>query len=519
LYRTGPGSSTIEAENGKEFAISHWFDGFTQVHRFQILPSTEPSQPTRVLYNSRRTVDHLVEQIRKSGKLEGFSFGQKRDPCESFFKKLQQYFFSPVPDDTSTPPPPDARNIGVTLSANPPGLTPPADSEKAEQSGIRSLVNKTDASAYQFIDPETLEPIGIAHQTSLHPGLKGPFSAAHAKTCPVTGEVYNYNLEVSKNPVYKLFCASPSTGKTRILATITDAPAAYLHSLLLTQNYVILCVWGSHYAYKGMSLMWNQNILDSIASTDKKQPAKWYVIDRTSAQKGIVATYQSDTFFCFHTINAYEETTNGQTSVIADLTCFNDTSVLKRFYYENLLSTAPGARTYTGAKRENNRPWLARYRLPSIPSEADIPGKKPRTAVQVYAADRDHSLELPTINPAYVTKKYRYTYGVTDRNQASFWDGLAKFDSETQTSIFWQHKAQTAGEPIFVRDPEGTEEDDGVLLTVVLDGNRGRSYLLCLNARDLTEMGRAETPVVVGFGFHGIHVPSRGESKGRYLDV
>ena len=59
--------------------------------------------------------------------------------------------------------------------------------------------------------------------------------------------------------------------------------------------------------------------------------------------------------------------------------------------------------------------------------------------------------------------------------------------------------AQSLGEPIFVADREGTEEDDGACLSGVLDGTRGRSYLLCLDARTFEE-------VVMPFGFHGSHV-------------
>ena len=47
-------------------------------------------------------------------------------------------------------------------------------------------------------------------------------------------------------------------------------------------------------------------------------------------------------------------------------------------------------------------------------------------------------------------------------------------------------------------DPEGTEEDDGACLSGALDGRRGRSYLLCLDARTFEE-------VVRPFGFHGSH--------------
>ena len=525
LYRTGPGTYRVATDDGKEFKASHWFDGFTQVHRFQILPATGETPSTRVVYNSRRTVDGLIENVRKSGRLDGFSFGQKRDPCQSFFKKLMSVFVSSTPAHEPIEGRADNRNVGVTLSLNVPGLSPPASqavsSGQEANSGMGTLINKTDASVYQMLDPETLEPVGIADQTALDPELIGPFSGAHAKTCPVTGECFNYNLDIAKDSTYRVFCASPSTSKTTILATIRDAPAAYVHSLFLTENYVILCVWGSHYAYRGMTLMYHKNMLDSISATDPKKPCRWYVIDRSPARRGVLATYHSRAFYSFHTINAYEEqshTAPGHTDIICDLACYDDVSVLKRFYYENLVSSGPGVEAYAGSKGDSTRSWIGRYRLSDIPSEADKPGK-PRAAIQVFSAPRNISLELPILNPAFVTKPHRYVYGVTDRGQSSFFDGLGKFDFETRTTMFWQENAQTAGEPIFVQNPEGLEEDDGVLLSVVLDGLRGKSYLLCLDARTMKEMGRAETDVVIGFGFHGLHVPSQGTSKGKTLDV
>lgn len=40
----------------------------------------------------------------------------------------------------------------------------------------------------------------------------------------------------------------------------------------------------------------------------------------------------------------------------------------------------------------------------------------------------------------------------------------------------------------------------------MLDGEGAVSYLLCLDARDMKEVGWADCGVAVGFGFHGIHV-------------
>ena len=84
-----------------------------------------------------------------------------------------------------------------------------------------------------------------------------------------------------------------------------------------------------------------------------------------------------------------------------------------------------------------------------------------------------------------------------------------KYDTHSHTPIFWSENGQSAGEAIFVPNPAGTEEDDGALLSVVLDGFSGKSYLLCLDAKMMTERGRASLETVVGFGFHGTHF-SRG---------
>jgi torulene dioxygenase len=115
------------------------------------------------------------------------------------------------------------------------------------------------------------------------------------------------------------------------------------------------------------------------------------------------------------------------------------------------------------------------------------------------------SMELPTINPHYLTKRHRFSYGCSDRLKSSFMDGLVKFDNVTKESIFWEEKGHTPGEAIFVADPNGMAEDDGVLLSVVLDGYVDRSYLLVLDARELKEVGRAEMLGPMSFGFHGAY--------------
>ncbi|KAJ5301889.1 hypothetical protein PENANT_c002G03749 [Penicillium antarcticum] len=120
------------------------------------------------------------------------------------------------------------------------------------------------------------------------------------------------------------------------------------------------------------------------------------------------------------------------------------------------------------------------------------------------------------MNSKFVTEKYRYTYATTFRGESTITDGIMKFDCDTQESSLWARQGHSPGAPIFVADPDGVSEDDGVLLSVVLDGMTCKSNLLCLDAGKLAELGRADVKGAVVFGFHGKHVPVVGLPTGEY---
>jgi carotenoid cleavage dioxygenase-like enzyme len=56
---------------------------------------------------------------------------------------------------------------------------------------------------------------------------------------------------------------------------------------------------------------------------------------------------------------------------------------------------------------------------------------------------------------------------------------------------------------VFVGNPEQKAEDDGVLLSVVLNEEKQTSFLLILDAATLKEIGRAEVTHPILFGYHG----------------
>ncbi|KAL4899769.1 hypothetical protein BDW74DRAFT_107528 [Aspergillus multicolor] len=529
LYRTGPGRYKVDTIHGNTFHVSHWFDGFSQTHRFQLVPSDDPGSPMRVFYNSRFSTDDLIEHARETGSLgDKFSFGgfkdrskdelQDRDPCETMYHKVQTTY-EPRKDS------PSYSNTGVTLSVNMPGLDDSSlqgsNGNGASASRVKTLTAKTDNSSYKQLHPSTLEPLAMASQKNLHPDLNGPISASHAKSDPETGDVYNYNLSFSSMgiPTYRVFCVSAKTGETTILATFTAAPA-YLHSFFLTKDYMIICVWNSHLSPAAFNKR-PASYIGAIKAFDGKIPTMWYVVDRHG--RGLVAVYKSPAFFCFHTINSWQEGSNSndgpaQTDIIAECVALENTDVLHQLYYEYLVSSSSRAHHKSDAqsnghsKRTQSR--IARFRLPAIPTTNEVEEKgesQPQVSLNATLLSttcQDLSPELPTLNPSYITRPHRYTYAVIDRGLSTFVDGLMKFDSLTSETKIWSKHAQSPSEAIVIADPEGTEEDDGVLLSVVLDGKTGRSYLLALDAKDMKEVGRASVDGVVGFGFHGVHVSS-----------
>ena len=139
------------------------------------------------------------------------TFGQKADPCVGIFAKVMTVFE------------PKLGNHNVALLANVPGL-PDEDEEVDEKAnGVKgplghrvntsNLYVATDYSGIRRIDPSTLQPLGEATQSHLHPSLSGPCSCAHAQRDPVSGDLFNFNLAFGRVPTYRIFRVANKTFK------------------------------------------------------------------------------------------------------------------------------------------------------------------------------------------------------------------------------------------------------------------------------------------------------------------
>ncbi|KAK0616162.1 carotenoid oxygenase [Immersiella caudata] len=534
LFRTGPGIYKVEDTVVGTFRTNHWFDGLAHTHRFDIVPDHDAAKGSgvKVFYSSRRQSDQMMEHVRKHGDRKYFSFAQRRDPCLGLFAKVMSTWraIRASPEDRGI------ENISVAVhtdmpwpvsAANPiPGPQPElSEGQKSQaplsQGGHRAglLQNvwiTTDNAGLKRFDPDTLEPIGFAAQQNLHPDLVGPTSSAHAQRDPITGDVFNFNLQFGRQPTYRIFRVSASTGETEILAAINGPGIrpAYIHSFYLTPSFVVLCVPSSHLGLGGLKVLWERNLLDAIEPFDTSKKCKWFVVDRLHG-KGLVEQFETDAGFFFHTVNAFEEIPDpktGEGTLICDVVDYPTLDVMYGLYYDVLLQRNDADKEFFGnpTTSENAMARLTRYHIPLsgyLTDDEKVDEKVTPAIQKAFTIPAPHAGELPAINPRFVTKCYRYVYSLAHLGRSTAADSIVKTDIETREALFWNiSPGHNPGEAIFIPRPGGSEEDDGVLLSIVLDGKKKTSYLVCLDARTMKELGRAEMGFAVGLGFHGVHV-------------
>lgn len=416
-------------------------------------------------------------------------------------------------------PAPASANVCVTVHTDLPGFTSNSRKERSGHRGNKSLYLATDASIIQEILPETLEPIGLARQHSLHPLLKGPLSSAHAQRDPKNGDLFNFNLDMGPFATYRVFRTNAADGTTDILATISafDLKPAYIHSFFLSPSFLILCVPSSHIGYLGILVPWKGNVVDAIESFSPSRTCKWFIVDRRG-NRGVVGTAESPAGFFFHTINSFEEhdDSTGDINIFCDVIEYPSTDVIRAFEMDVLLNTKgkEDIHVMDHQRIRNCLPRLARHKLRVVANKRrDAPRANWEKVFEIKAP---HAGELPTINPAYATRKHRYVYSLATYGYSTLHDVIVKTDVSTRQIISWRGPAgHTPGEAIFVPRPKQLgdgggdaeeDEDDGVLLSLVLDGFGKTSYLICLDAKTMKELGRAVCDWAIGHGFHGLHL-------------
>jgi all-trans-8'-apo-beta-carotenal 15,15'-oxygenase len=196
---------------------------------------------------------------------------------------------------------------------------------------------------------------------------------------------------------------------------------------------------------------------------------------------------ETDAFFQFHFANGFEE---------------DGALVLDLARYPDYLTIGQALRDYWKSQ------WPSRGMASLTRLRIDLATGK----VESRTYDSGTANEFPRINPAWSGKRQRYAYIACNPSDRviGLQQQLARIDLETGAAA--RHDFGPGGypgEPFFIATSPGGAEDDGVVVTLVLDASRQRTDIVGLDARDLAARPLFTAPLKhrVPFSLHGTFAP------------
>lgn len=320
-------------------------------------------------------------------------------------------------------------------------------------------------------DPATLNTLGRFHYGDR---ITGHLTTVHPHFDYEREQVFNYITRFSLPSTYNIYSINQGSVRRQIISSIPVKHPAYMHSFGMTENYIILTQFPLiidpfRLAFTGSpfieNLFWKP-----------QYGTEFLVIDKYTGK--LMGKFKCDPSFAFHHINCFEEMEN----VIVDIVSYKDSSIIKSLYLKKL--------------RHGDFllpvPQIRRYCL-------NIFSKK--VTFQILSED---FVEYPRINYRKCnTRDYNYVYGINAHKSNGFPNRIAKFDVKSKTFKHWIKENNYPGEAIFIAAPDTEKEDEGVILSMVLDTERVKSYLLILDAASFSEIARAYLPFAAPFGSHG----------------
>jgi beta,beta-carotene 9',10'-dioxygenase len=327
-------------------------------------------------------------------------------------------------------------------------------------------------------DPETLETVGVFN---FEDRLVGQMTTVHPQFDYAHNRVFNVVTHYDRISHYNVYCMENSLTPSKIASIPSNQPA-YMHSFGMTQNYIILTEFPL--VVNPLSLLlWLKPYIENFQWKPGRGTPFW-VVNRWTGET--VGRFDCEPFFAFHHINAFER---GDELVI-DINAYSDASIINAYYLNRLQDES----------QELPAGTIRRYRLP-------LNGNKVS-----WETISDTCIELANFDSVRYNMQpdYRFLYavGLHSEHRQGFYNQIVKIDIHTGKDIFWHEPDCYPGEPIFVGNPGRTKEDDGIVLSVVLNAQHGSSYMVILDASTLSEIARAEIPHPVLFGYHGAYFPA-----------
>lgn len=445
LLRNGPGTLQVGEQRYR-----HWFDGLAMLHRFSFAGG-------HVAYANKFLDTRAYRAAQESGQIAYSEFAT--DPCRSMFARVMAVFDPQISD-----------NAKVNLARH-------ADHYLA----------LAETPIQVEFDPDTLQTAGVfsyednpvGQMTTVHPHFDA-------------GDMFNLVTRYHRISHYRVYRIGADDTRAQVGNVPVKQPA-YMHSFGMSARYIILTEFPLVVNPLAL-LLWLRPFIENFKWKPERGTPFW-VLDRQTGE--VVARFDSEPFFAFHHVNAFEDGDD----LVVDIVAYPDADVISAFYLKRLEDDA------------SEIPFgnLRRYRLPLGGGRG---ARRTRRREHVsYETISDACLELPRFDYArYNTRgDYRYVYAssIHPEHRRGFYNQLVKVDIQTRTTRTWYENECYPGEPVFVGSPARMAEDDGIVLSVVLDAIQGRSFLLVLDASSMNEIARAYVPHPILFGYHGEYFQNR----------
>lgn len=322
------------------------------------------------------------------------------------------------------------------------------------------------------MDPVTLENLGKASW--------GPLDgvSAHPKVDEETGELMFFNY--SKYAPYMHYGVVDRTGKLAHYVPIPLSGPRLPHDMAITKNWSIL---------NDMPLYWDENLLERkihAARIHEGEPTRFALIPRYGQPEDI-RWFEASPTYVLHWTNAYEE---------------GDEVILEGYYQDKpmpdpLEEAGEYSHMMAYVDEHSFQSRLHRWRFNLATGET----------TEERLCDR--IVEFGMINPAYLMKKSRYIWSTTTRPGWFLFDGYVRHDTEIgEEQVFELPDGVYASESPMVPRKGAMSEDDGYLVTFLINENTGTSELAILDASDVTKgpIARARLPHKISSGVHSTWV-------------
>ncbi|XP_068097058.1 carotenoid-cleaving dioxygenase, mitochondrial-like [Hyperolius riggenbachi] len=491
LLRNGPGKFEIGKYN-----FNHWFDGMALMHKFTIAKG-------EVTYMSKFLQSNAYKSNEAENRLVVSEFGTLAtpDPCKSLFQRFMSYFEMPQStDNASVQFVKYKKDYCVSTETNIIHKVDPATLETEEKVDWSKYIAVNGATAHPHYDP-----CGTAYNMGNSYGKNGILY--NIIKVPVQESEHEDTLKGAQ-----VICSIPAVDQWN---------PSYYHSFGMTENYVVFIEQPLKMNLLKILTGKLRGIpLSDCLFWDPSWDTAFHVVNKHSGEVHSV-TYHSQAVAMFHQINAYED----QGCIVLDLCCQDDGNVVHLYNLQNLRKSGIALEeAYNKIARSLPRRFVFPLNINSdTPQEINLIPLDYTTATAVKQANgkvwctpenlyedtfaETQGIDFPTINYAKCNaKKYCYFYGCGFQHFVG--TSLIKMDVVTKEIKIWQEDGLYPSEPVFVPSPGSQEEDDGVILSVTVSPRQDKmTSLLILDAKTFTEIARAEVPVHMPYGFHGVFLP------------